>query len=154
MQLRERFQTLREILTPFLAVIAFGAVCALIIWAVPPHVAAVLIGIFSATLLYYFVLYHAQLTTQLSIFWAAVALSSDVAYAKLNDWAPVTVVNAIAKLGEGLVKLIEGIVKSVGIPTGEARIKVSAVIPDFLWAVILTVVGLMILNFIAKHRSQ
>lgn len=154
MPLRERLKALKEILAPFLAVIAFGAVCALIIWLVLPHVAAVLIGIFSATLLYYFVFYHAERTTQLSFFWAALALSADVAYAKLNDWAPITVINAIAKLGEGLIKLIDGIVRSVGIPTGEARVKVSAVIPDFLWAVILTLLGLMILNFVAKRRSQ
>lgn len=153
MQLRAKLSELRETLAPVMVALVFAAICGGLIWAFQARTAAVLIGILTATAYYYLVLHTASRAVQLSVFWASLAITADAAYAKLNDLAPVTIINGIAKLADALVKLGEGIVRSVGVPTGEARIKMSSVTPDFFWALILTIILLMVINFMVKRNQ-
>jgi hypothetical protein len=152
MQLRAKLNELRETLAPVMAALAFAAICAGLIWAFQARTAAVLIGIITATAYYYLVLHASSRTVQMSIFWASLAITADAAYAKLNDQTPVTIISGIAKLADALVKLGEGIVRSVGIQTGEARVKMASVTPDFFWALVLTIILLMVINFTVKRN--
>lgn len=152
MQLRAKLNELRVTLAPVMSALAFAALCAALIWVFQARTAAVLIGVLTAAAYYYLVLHTAQSSVQMGVFWAFLAITADAAYAKLNDQAPVTIVSGIAKFVDALIKLSEGIVRGIGIPTGEARVKMASVAPDFLWAVILTLILLVMVNFLVKRH--
>jgi hypothetical protein len=153
MQLRAKLNELRVTLAPVMAALAFAAICIALIWVFQARTAAVFIGVLTASAYYYLVLHSAQRSVQMSVFWASLAIAADAAYAKLNDQAPVTIVGGIAKFVEALIKLGEGIVRGIGVQTGEARVKMASVAPDFLWAVILTIILLAMINFLVKRNE-
>ena len=57
---------------------------------------------------------------------------------RLNDLAPVTVASAITKIIDAFIKLAEPLIRGLGLTAADPRVKVGAVAPDFVWALILT----------------
>ena len=152
MGLRGKINDIWQMLTPYLGVGAFVAICVALFWLFPARTAAVLLGILVAIAVRHVFLNGADRAAQFGIFWAAVAVTADAAYAKLNDQTPVTVVSGIAKFTEALVKLGDGIIRGVGLPTADARVKMASVTPDFFWALILTTILLMAVGFFSARR--
>ena len=76
--------------------------------------------------------------------WAAIGVSADAGYAKLNDETPVTVANA-------LVKLADALAKGIGLIAADAHVSVAEVTPNFVWSLILSTVVFMGLSFLVKH---
>lgn len=151
MSLRTKLGDLKQTLTPVFSALAVVAICVAIMWFLPAHTAALLLGILVAVLLYYLVVTGLQYTTQIAILWAGMGIAADAAYAKLNDQAPVTVVGALARVVDATVKLADGLIRAASLPVADVRGKLAASTPDFLWALILTLLALMIVNAFAKR---
>ncbi len=155
MSLRTKISEFRQMITPYLGLAAFAVVCVALFWLLPVRTAAVILGIIAAVLAHHLFLRGTDRAVQLAVFWAAVTVTADAAYAKLNDLAPVTVINGFAKFAEALVKLGEGVVRGAGIPLANARvnIRVASVTPDFIWALVLTIIVLMAVNFFSARKG-
>ncbi len=155
MSLRAKISGLRQTITPYLGFIAFAAACVALFWLLPARTAAVILGIVVAVLVHHLFLSKSDRAVQLAVFWAAAAVTADAAYAKLNDIAPVTIVGGVAKFAAALVKLGEGVVSGAGIPLTDVRVnlRVASVTPDFIWALVLTVVVLMAVNFFSPRKG-
>lgn len=155
MSLRAKINDLWQTITPYLGLAAFVAVSIGLFWLLPVRTAAVILGIIVAVLIHHLFLSRSDRAVQLAVFWAAAAVTADAAYARLNDQAPVTVVGGIAKFAEALVKLGEGIVRGIGIPMSnpQANVKVASVTPDFIWALVLSVIVLMIVNHFSARKG-
>jgi len=64
--------------------------------------AAIAIGVLAATVASFVVLMAMPRAMQISIMSAAIGVSADAGYAKINDETPVTVANGLVKLADGL----------------------------------------------------
>ncbi len=149
MDLRQTISEWRRALGPLLWIILFIAVAVAISLLLPNRSAAAVLGIIAGAVIGYVLLARLQHGTQLAIMWGAIGVVADAAYAKLNDQAPVTVANAVVKLADAVVKLGDAIIKGVGIAPADARGKIAAVTPDFVWALILSMILFMWLRFMA-----
>jgi hypothetical protein len=151
MALRAKLVELKRMAAPIFNIAIVIAICVAAVWLLPAHTSALVLGVIAAIFLHHFVVAHFQHTTRLALFWTGMGITADAAYAKLNDQAPVTVVKALAKVVEGAVKLADGLIKAVNLPVVDVRAKLAAFTPDFLWAVILTLLALMLFKMLRKR---
>jgi hypothetical protein len=153
MELRQIVKDFKQALIPILIGVAIIAIGAAIIYLLPNRTAAVVLGIFTAAVISAFVLRPMQESTQLAIMWFATGVAADAAYAKLNDQNSITVAGAVMKVVEGLVKLLDTIAKSFALGSPEARARIGSVTPDFVWALILTLIVLVAIRFYVKREA-
>ena len=153
MSVREIIADLKQILPTILVVILALAGAAAAIYLLPNRTAAVILGVLAAAALSTYVLRGLERTTQLAITWLTVGVVADAAYAKLNDQTPVTVAGALVKVAEGAVKLIEVLIRSIGIGGPNVQKQMASVAPDFVWALILTTPLLMVINLIGRQGN-
>ena len=151
MALRVKLVELKRLAAPIFNVAVVVAICVAAVWLLPAHTSALVLGVIAAIFLHHFVVAQFQHNTRLALFWAGIGVTADAAYAKLNDRAPVTVVKALAKVVEGAVKLADGLIKAVNLPVMNVRAKVAAFTPDFLWALILMLLVLMLIKMVKKR---
>jgi hypothetical protein len=138
-------------ITPLLLPIAIAVV--LVAFA-PARVAAALLGVLLGIALSNSFLPRVRHTTQIAILWSAITVSADAAYARLNDQAPLTIVNVFTKVVDGIMKLVFPLIRDLGLPVADPRYKVTAVAPDFIWALILCLVLLMSLGFAFPSQGR
>jgi hypothetical protein len=153
MDLRQIVKDFKQALVPILIGAAIIAIGIAIIYLLPNRTAAVVLGVFTAFVISTFVLRPMQETTQLAIMWFAAGVVADAAYAKLNDQNSVTVASALMKVVEGLVKLLDTMARSFALGSPEARARIGGVTPDFVWAMILTLVVLVFVRFYVKREA-
>jgi hypothetical protein len=153
MNVREIIADLRQVLPTILLVVLVLAGAAAAIFLLPNRTAAVILGVLAAAGLTTYVLRGFERTTQIALLWLSIGVVADAAYAKLNDQAPVTIAGALVKVAEGAVKLIDVLIRSIGIGGPNVQKQMAAVAPDFVWALILTTTLLMAIGLIGRQRS-
>jgi large-conductance mechanosensitive channel len=153
MSVREIIADLRQILPTILLVVLALAGAAAAVYLLPNRTAAVILGVLTAIALSVYVLRGLERATQVAITWLTIGVVADAAYAKLNDQAPVTIVGALVKVAEGGVKLVEVLIRSVGIGGPNLQKQMVAVAPDFVWALVLTTTLFMVINLMGRERS-
>ena len=142
-----RLRPIRPLLMP--AVVAF-----VLIAFAPAQIAAALLGVLAGIVFSNGIIPRVRPALQNAIFWIAITVTADAAYARLNDQAPVTFVNAFAKVVDAIMKLVFPLLRSVGLSVADPRNKVVAAVPDFTWALTLSVVVLMSLASVFPSRDM
>lgn len=142
-----RLQPIRPLLLPI-------AIAVVLIAFAPARVAAALLGVLLGIGLSNSLIPRVRPAVQIAILWAAITVTADAAYARLNDQAPLTLVNALTKVVDAIIKLTFPLVRALGLPAADPRYKVVAVAPDFVWALVLSLVVLMSLTFIFPSRDR
>lgn len=140
-----------RISAPFLGAILLVGAVILICWLLPNRTAALLLGALAAAALCY-ALRDGPRAPQVALMWLAIGVSADAAYAKLNDQPSFTIANGLMRLFDGLVKLVDTLLKGIGIGTADARVKLGAVTPDFVWALILSLILFLWLSFLLRRE--
>ncbi len=140
MEWRKTLDGVRRRLLPVLLVIISTAAIVAVLWLAPNRTAAVVLGLFAAGLVSLMLLRRMSISAQTAALWFAIGVTADAAYAKLNDLAPVTVAGALMKVADATVKLGDTLVRGVTPLPADARAKIGAVTPDFIWALILGVI--------------
>ena len=141
-------------LAPILVLlILFGLAIAIVIF-LPPRGAAALVGILAGASLSYGLIAQARKTVRIAVLWAGIAVTADAAYARLNDQTPVTLANALMKIADAAVKLSDPLIRGLGLTAGDPRVKVGAVAPDFVWALVLSLITLIAIDFAVAARQQ
>jgi hypothetical protein len=146
MSLRDSIEYWVRRVAPLAGVLVFLAAAVGLILFVPARGAAALLGILTGAILGFTLMPRARYAVQIAVLWAAAAVAADAAYARLNDQAPVTVANGLAKIIDAGVKLAAPAISGLGLTTGDPRAKVGAVAPDFVWALILSLIVAIILG--------
>jgi len=136
---RDRVQTWWKRSAPLAGAALLVALAVALILFAPARGAAAALGIIAGGLLGYSLLSRAREAVLIAVLWSCIAVTADAAYARLNDLAPVTVAGAIIKIIDGL-----------GLTAGDPRVKVGAVAPDFVWALILTLIATIAIRSIAN----
>jgi hypothetical protein len=145
---RARLQSFRPLLFPI-------AVAVVLIAFAPARIAAALLGVLIGIGLSNSFIPRVRPAAQIAILWAAITVTADAAYARLNDQAPLTLVNAFSKVVDAIMKLVFPLIRGLGLSVTDPRYKVVAVAPDFIWALILSFVVLMSLTFVfPSQRSR
>jgi hypothetical protein len=139
---------------PIRALLLLIAVAVLVVEFVPARIAAALLGIILAICISYSLLPRARHAVQIAILWAAIVVTADASYARLNDQAPLTLVNALTKIVDAIFKLAFPLIRGLGLAAADPRHKVVAVAPDFVWALILSLIVLMSLAFAFPSRRR
>jgi hypothetical protein len=153
MALRDRIENWARRTAPLTAGVILLLLAAALILAVPARGAAAVLGIIAGAALSYAVVTRARYPVQLALLWSAIAVTADAAYARLNDQAPVTLANLIAKIIDACLKLMEPLLKGLGI-TADPRLKVAAVSAEFTWGLILTLIVLLLTGFPWRARGR
>jgi hypothetical protein len=154
MGLRQYISDLKQIFPTIVAALMAIAVAGAAIWLLPNRTAAVILGVLAAFALAKWLLRGLQRTTQIALLWLSIGVVADAAYAKLNDLAPVTIASLLVQFTEALVKLIDILIRSVGIAGPNMRAQIAAVTPDFVWAVILTTALLLVVSLTGRQRNS
>jgi len=147
---RDSIKYWRKRIAPLLGAAVLLALAAALILFAPARAAAAVLGILAGALLSYTLKSQARYPVQMAVLWVCVAVTSDAAYARLNDQVPLTLANALTKIIDAFVKLAEPLIKGIGLTAADPRLKVGAVAPDFVWALILT---LMAMIAIGRNRA-
>ncbi len=142
-----RLKPIRPLLLPIALAIVLVAFA-------PARVAATLLGVLLGIGLSNSFIPRVRPAAQNAILWSAITVTADAAYARLNDQAPLTLVNAFAKVVDAIMKLVFPIVRDLGLPVIDPRYKVVAVAPDFIWALILSLVVLMSLALVFPSEGR
>ena len=142
-----RFQPIRPLLLPI-------AVAAVVVAFAPARTAAALLGVLLGIALSHSIIPRVRPATQIAILWIAITVTADAAYARLNDQAPLTIVNAFSKVVDAIMKLVFPLIRDVGLSVADPRNKVVAVAPDFIWALILSLAVLTSLAFVFPSRGR
>lgn len=154
MNFREMIASLREALPTVLIVAAVIAGGAAVIWFLPGRTAAVIVGVIVAWLLSWFLLRSFEHITQVAVLWLAIGVTADAAYARVNDQAPVTIATALVKLAESIIKLGDILIRSLGIPLVDARLRAgpasASVAPEFVWAMILALIVFLGISLVRR----
>ncbi|WP_125461678.1 MULTISPECIES: hypothetical protein [Rhodomicrobium] len=153
MSVRQIIDNLKQILPTILIVLVAVAAAAAAIYLLPNRTAAVILGVLAALALSAYVLRDLQRPTQIAILWLSLGVVADAAYAKLNDQVPVTIAGALVKLVEGAVKLLDVLIRSIGFAGPNVRAQMSAVTPDFVWALILTATLMLAIGLVGRQRN-
>lgn len=130
------------------AILVAGAVA--IIEFLPARGAAALLGVLAGAILGYWMNKGARQTTRIAVLWGAIAVASDAAFARLMDQTPITLANALTRVVDAAIKLAEPLIKGVGVVAADPRGKVAAVAPEFVWALILSLIVFIALGFTAR----
>jgi hypothetical protein len=136
-----------------MALVAIAAAAAAL-WLLPNRTAAVIVGVLAAISLIYLVLQHWQRTAQIAVFWLSMGVVADAAFAKLNDVVPVTIASLLIQLAQAVVKLTDILIRSLGVSGPDIRAKMTAVTPDFVWALILTIVLLIGIRLVRRQQNS
>ena len=144
---RNSIEDWRKRITPFVGAAVLLAFAAAVILYAPARGAAASLGVLSGVILGYALKSQARYPVQMAVLWACTAVTADAAYARLNDQAPVTLANALTKIIDAFVKLAEPLIRGIGLTASDPRLKVGAVAPDFVWALILTLVAMIAIGF-------
>ena len=150
---RDRVQTWRKRLAPFAGAAVLVALAVALILFAPARGAASALGIIAGGLLGYGLLTRAREPVQIAVLWSCIAVTADAAYARLNDLPPVTVASAFTKIIDAFIKLAEPLIHGLGLTAADPRVKVGAVAPDFVWALILALIVTLALPGIV-NRSR
>jgi hypothetical protein len=142
-----RLQPIRPLLFPI-------AVAAVLVAFAPARIAATLLGVLAAIGLSHSFIPRVRPATQTAILWGAITVAADAAYARLNDQAPLTIVNAFTKVVDAIMKLAFPLVRDLGLSVADPRFKVVAVAPDFIWALILSLTVLMSLAYVFPSQGR
>jgi hypothetical protein len=142
-----RLQSLQPLFLPV-------TIAAVLIAFAPARVAATLLGVLAGIGLSSSYISRVRPAAQTAVFWIAMTVSADAAYARWNDQPPLTIVNAFSKFVDGAMKLVIPLVQNLGFSVADPRYKVVAVAPDFIWALILSLVGLMSLSYAFPRRES
>jgi hypothetical protein len=142
-----RLQPLRPLLLPI-------AVAVVLIALAPARIAATLLGVLVGIGLSTSFIPRVRPAVQNAILWVAITVTADAAYARLNDQAPVTLVNAFSKFVDAIMKLVFPVIRNLGLSVADPRYKVVAATPDFIWALILSLVALMSLSLAFPSRGS
>lgn len=153
MALRDTFQSLRNRLAPFFFLAAFLALAVALILFAPARTAATLLGIAAGAWIAYALVSQARYGVQIAVLWICAAVAADAAYARLNDQTPVTLASALIRIVDACVKLADPLIKGAGLTVGDPRAKVAAVAPDFVWALILTLIVMLASGFLNTARN-
>jgi hypothetical protein len=154
MGLRQYLSNLKQIFPAIFVALVAVAVAGAAIWLLPNRTAAVILGVLAAFALSKFVLRGVQRTTQIALLWLSIGVVADAAYAKINDLAPVTIASLLVQFTEALVKLVDILIRSLGVAGPNVRAQIAAVTPDFVWAVILTTTLLLAINLLGRQRHS
>lgn len=150
---RDKVQTWRNCLAPFAGAAVLAAAAVALVLFAPARGAAAALGIMAGGLLGYSLLSRARETVQIAVLWSCIALTADAAYARLNDLAPLTLASAFTKVIDACIKLADPLIRGLALTAGDPRVKVDAVAPDFVWALILTlIVTLALPGIVNKSR--
>jgi Na+-driven multidrug efflux pump len=153
MALRDRMESWRKRLAPFAnAAVVIALVVAIILFA-PARGAAAVLGIMAGVFLGYSLMARAREEVQIAVLWSFIAVTADAAYARLNDLAPVTLAGALTKIIDAVIKLADPLIHGLGLTSGDPRVKVAAVAPDFVWALILALIATLVIPGIV-NRSR
>jgi hypothetical protein len=152
MSLRDSIEYWVRRVAPLAGVLVFFAAAVALILFVPARGAAALLGILAGAILGFTFAPRAGYAVQIAVLWAAAGVAADAAYARLNDQAPVTVANGLAKIIDAGVKLAAPAINGIGLTTGDPRAKVAAVAPEFVWALILSLIVAIILGLPRQRR--
>jgi hypothetical protein len=154
MNMRDTIEYWLRRAAPFLVAVLFIAVVIALLLLTPARSAAALLGILAGGALAYSLATRARYPVQIGVLWSAVAVTADAAYARLNDQASVTLANALAKIIDAILKLAEPLVRALGFTVADPRVKVGAVAPEFVWALILSLIAAMAIGaaFISSKR--
>ena len=147
---RDRIQTWWKRSAPFAGAALLVALAVALILFAPARGAAAALGIIAGGLLGYSLLSRAREAVLIAVLWSCIAVTADAAYARLNDLAPVTVAGAVIKIIDAFIKLTEPLIHGLGLTSGDPRVKVGAVAPDFVWALILTLIATIAIRSIAN----
>jgi hypothetical protein len=147
MSLRNSIETWVRRAKPLAGVLLFLAVAGALILFVPARGAAAVLGIIAGAILGFVLMPRTRYPVRLAVLWAAAAIAADAAYARLNDQAPVTVANGLTKVIDAIVKLADPVIRGLSLTAGDPRAKVAAVAPDFVWALILSLIVAIVLGF-------
>ncbi len=139
---------------PIRALLLLVAIAVVLIEFAPARMAAAVLGIIFGIAVSYSLLPRARHTVQIAILWMAITVTADAAYARLNDQAPLTLVNALTKIVDAICKLIYPLFRALGLLAADPRSKVVAVTPDFVWALLLSSLALMLLTFTFPNRRR
>ena len=142
-----RLQSLQPLFLPI-------TIAAVLIAFAPARVAATLLGVLAGIGLSSSYISRVRPAAQTAVFWIAITVSADAAYARWIDVAPLTIVNAFSRFVDGAMKLVVPLIQNLGFPVADPRFKVVAVAPDFIWALILSLVALMSLSFAFPRRDS
>jgi len=142
-----RFQSFRPLLFPI-------AVAVVLIAFAPARIAAALLGVLAGIGLSHSFIPRVRPAAQSAILWVAITVTADAAYARLNDQAPLTLVNAFSKVVDAVMKLGFPLIRDLGFSVADPRYKVVAVAPDFIWALILSLAVLMSLSFVLPSQRS
>jgi hypothetical protein len=153
MALRNTIQSWRNRLAPFFSLAAVLALAVVLIMFAPARTAAMLLGIAAGAWVARALTAQARYGVQTAVLWICVAVTADAAYARLNDQAPITLANGVIRILDTCVKLAEPLIRGTGLTTGDPRAKVAAVAPEFVWALILTLVAMLATGFPNMGRS-
>ncbi len=151
---RQIIANVKQIAPHLLTAILIVGVAAAAIWLLPNRTAAIILGLLTAIALSHFVIRSLQRNVQIAILWLSIGVVADAAYARLNDQAPLTVANLLVSLAESLVKLVDILIRSIGIAGPNIRAQLAAVTPDFVWALILTSTLLLIFTLTGRNRNS
>jgi hypothetical protein len=154
MPLRDTVRSLRNRLAPFFNLAVLIALAVALILFTPARTAAALLGIGAGALIAYTLMSQARYGVQTAVLWVCVAVTADAAYARLNDQTPVTLASALIRIVDACVKLAEPLIRGVGLAAGDPRAKVAAVAPEFVWALILTLIVMLATGFPNIGRSS
>jgi hypothetical protein len=144
---KARFQSIRPLLLPI-------ALAVILVAFAPARTAAALLGILLGIALSHSFIPRVRPGVQTAILWSAITVTADAAYARLNDQAPLTIVNIFTKVVDGIMKLVFPLIRDLGLPIADTRYKVIAVAPDFVWALILSLVALMSLSLAFPSQGR
>jgi hypothetical protein len=138
------------IFTALVVIIGAGAV----IWLLPNRTAAIILGLVAASELSRYALARLLRTTQIAIMWLSIGVVAGAAYAKLNDQALVTIASVLVSFAQSLVKLLDILIRSVGIAGSNIRTRIVAVTPDFIWPLIPATMLLLIIDLAGRQRNS
>jgi hypothetical protein len=151
---RESIENWARRSAPFLIVLVILCIAVALILFVPARGAAALLGILAGAGLCYILISRTRLAVQIAVLWAAIGVMADAAYARLNDQPPVTLANALTKIVDAFVKLADPLIRGLGLAVADPRAKVGAVAPDFVWALILSLIVSMAIVFAIPPRRR
>lgn len=154
MALRDTVRSLRGRLSPFFSLAVFLALAVALILFAPARTAATLLGIAAGALIARTLMSQARYGVQTAVLWICAAITADAAYARLNDQMPVTLASGLIRVVDACVKLAEPLIRGTGLTVGDPRAKVAAVAPEFVWALILTLIAMLATGFPNMGRSS
>ena len=110
------FQPIRPLILPV-------AVAVILVAFAPARIAAALLGILLSISLSHSFIPRVRAAVQVAILWAAITVTADAAYARLNDQVPVTLVNAFTKVVDAIMKLVFPLLRELGLSVTDPRDK-------------------------------